>query len=440
MVTPRARPHRTPRRASRIAFAALALLALFPGCKVNPARPSGSLTPADFVARGASRPAAPQPGAEAPAAAPPPAARTPPSPTPIITTPEAAREGLSGLTVRPGLPEDIDGPVVPMERAEIVDAMVGDINGRPIFAAEFLGPLEARLRALAEEKGMTRVLWQARARQLIRSDLQTLVADELLISEARRALKPEQKAGLFNFINELAEEQRRRSGGSRALAAQQLAEQGETEEEAQRKRENETLLSVKYSEIFSRVVVQWRDVVVYYENNPKKFRPDPVAYFRRLDVADNKPEAIARVKAALDSGVPFAEVAAGPDNEYKRAEGGLDTRTVVGEYATNEFFGLDALNTAAHSLKPGGWTHEPIRLPGTTAWLYLEKVEKRERALTDRDVQLIIIDELTVTRRTEEVNSYVRRLVERARFGNADEIVARLLDLATRWYWPEGRS
>ena len=127
----------------------------------------------------------------------------------VLTGPLAASEGILDVTAVPGAPAA--GSVVAMDGVALaatrenpgeppagepgagepgaaesappeavvasvfVDAKIGDVNGKPIYATSFLEPLSARLRAEAEK--MPRAEWMTFARERIREELDRSVED-----------------------------------------------------------------------------------------------------------------------------------------------------------------------------------------------------------------------------------------------------------------------
>ena len=91
-------------------------------------------------------------------------------------------------------------PMQPGDRV-IVDSLVGEVNGRPIFADEFLALIEDRLLQEAKQtKGIQRV--QA-FESIIRRNLREWVRNELILADAEFALTEQEQQGLFAFMRSL---------------------------------------------------------------------------------------------------------------------------------------------------------------------------------------------------------------------------------------------
>jgi hypothetical protein len=333
--------------------------------------------------------------------------------------------------------EDVPAPVaVGPPAPDLIDAKVGDINGRPVFAQKFFeqGPGQ-RLAQEAAKEGVTLESWRGLAIGLIRERLDGMIMDEVVEAEARASLEPRQKQGLRALLGEWRAQATRESGGSATLLEQKLqAEQNKNVEQWLRDREARALIEYQIKQkIEPRSIVSWQDIQLYYERNYKRFNPDPVARFRRIQVPLSNEDGVQAVQSALDRGEPFAEVAAGEHNAYGRSSGGLDERTLVGGRETANPFRIPAIDEAARTLEVGRWTR--VDAGGDAIWLYLESVEQVSRPLSDRNVQLEIAAELAGKRWNEELRRYVGRLRQRASFTDVSEMTGRLLAIAEATYW-----
>ena len=388
--------------------------------ELDPAAARDEVRPGAF-AGGADAPRVPRPEPEAGpvvAAGPELAARP--------SAPEAA------LTLRadPGIPGYT--PAEPTREAVLIDAKVGDINGRPIFANAFFAPLEARL--VAESERLAFPQWLVLAQREIGRSIDLMVTDELLRAEALADLKPEQRQGLRAWLETNRQRMISQSLGSEELARQRMAEQeGKSLEQILSEQEEEALVRLNIQELSRRVSVSWRDIEQRYERDFELYNPPPTARFRLIRVSTSNTAAVDGVARELASGVPFEEVAAGPLNTFNVDTQGLYEQAFGGAYEEHEFFGADELNTAAHGLTPGAWAG-PIVFGSQTGWLKLESIERTSTTLYE--AQLGIERELTLERRQAELSRYIERLIDRARVGNLNSIRQRLLDIAIERYAP----
>jgi hypothetical protein len=342
--------------------------------------------------------------------------------TPAETAPQdgTADEALPPITPR---------TVVAADGTLLVDAKVGDLNGSPIFAAEWLEPISGRLRA--ESARLERDAWRNFAGGLIRERLAAELKDELLYNEIQNELTPEEKAGVRQVISNAQREQIRRTGGSVTLAERQLQDaNNQTIDSFARDRERQILVAEKYRrEIDERVQVSQRDIELYYERNHDQFNPPPIAHLHRIRLGKDDAASIAQVQQRLGAGEPFIDVATIESNTMTQA---LTAREIIGPYEEFEFYSIEPLNEATRSLKPGQ-TVGPVEHGTSVSWLYLEKIE--DRAVTLYDAQLAIENQLRSDQRRELEQRYIFRLIRRAGLAEFDRIVIGLTEIAEQWYY-----
>lgn len=367
---------------------------------------------------------------------------------------ESARRDMEALA---GTVEArVDGPrVLPSARATgeaaLVDAKVGEINGRPVRLSELFERLQLgpRLQATAGEfrrSNRPRSTWVEATRSLTRQQLETLLTDELLEAEGRATLSEPQRAGLRNIIQELGEQGRRREGG-RVAFQEQLAQQGTSEQQFLREEERRMLIDYQVQQrIRNRVRVSWKDVRLYYERNNERFNPPSTAVVRMVRVPKRDEAAATRVREALASGASFESVARGADNQFRREEGGVlpgELRLVElresGPFDPKSRFG--PANEAARGLEQGRVvgpieTQDRNEASRDLLWLTLDTVREVRRPLSDPGVQLEIIDTLTAERRVRERDLYLAQLTERASFTSLDDMVEAIVRAAGDRYWP----
>ncbi len=340
------------------------------------------------------------------------------------------------IVARAGGPDESRGgagaPAEPVTGEVLIEAKLGDVNGRPIYADRFLEPLSGRL--LAEARRMGRSEWMRFAAALIARDMRLILEDELLRAEALKQLTPAQKQGLFAFVQGLRDDLISQSYGSASLAAQSLAEdRGLSEEEYLREQEEQLLVRRALNEaLFDRVQVSWRDIRQRYERERAQNRELPTARFRLLRVAG--PEEAAEAARRLGEGEPFRAIASSSINVSNATEGGLQVIEFRWPYEEASFFGVDSLNDLARGLEPGAYAG-PIEIGSTPAWLYLEEINDPARSLYD--AQLDILDELRNERFVTERDRYMQRLQSRVNMESLIELQRRLLEIAAERYGPE---
>jgi len=154
-----------------------------------------------------------------------------------------ARGGADDVAVVIGAPEppadgaDEPAPQPAPEAAQpkrvVIDQMVGQINGVPIYAGDFFEPMETRLRQEARRLGPAE--WLDELRSSVSQNLQAELLDEVLWMEFYASVEPEQRQGLLNVIENIRSNMRRQAGGSAEQANQRaLREEGLTLDQAAR--------------------------------------------------------------------------------------------------------------------------------------------------------------------------------------------------------------
>ena len=357
-------------------------------------------------------------------------------PTIATTGPVAAREGVVDIAVTPGRPAlNDDTTPEAIEPPVLMDAKVGDVNGRPVFASRFFADKAARLKRRAADQ--PREQWLGETAQEIQRALNTIVEAELLTAEALAGLSPAQRVGLRAFLENMRDEQIRLNSGSRTLANRRIAEAtdgGDLDEFIRRQEEQVLIANELRRKVTDRVYVPWRDVQITYDKLYDLYNPDPVAHVRLIMVTGGNAEDVAEVQRQLDAGTPFADVASTELNRINRDEGGLGEYQFKDPFETAAVFRIEELNTALHKLSPGEHSAAiPFNEGKNTAWLMLEKIDRISNPLYD--VQYGIERTLRSQREAQAKDAYIERLKERASFTSVSVMTERLTRIAESWYY-----
>lgn len=356
-----------------------------------------------------------------------------------VSGPLAASEGMIDVTAQTGAPEALSPAARPVGQAMLIDAKVGDVNARPVFASAFLDTMGERLRAEAVKRPPDE--WRAWARKEITDRLNQFIRDELLRAEAMQRLSPEQKLGFLAFMEMMRKDLFARTGGSQAAAREELmAERGINDDQWLREREKEELIRFQISsEVDPRVVVSTRDMRLTYEKYQDIFNPAPKALFRIIRIPKARVESdLAEVDKRLKAGEAFTEVAKSPLNSFKRAEAGQVSDKppeIKGAISEGTWFADGVRNNAARQLTPGNWIG-PYRAGEDFEYLAMDAVEIVQTSFYDS--QMLIEDRLRSARREQELNRYVERLKQQASFTEVDEMASRLVEIAAERYLPSG--
>lgn len=355
-----------------------------------------------------------------------------------VTGPVAAMQGMD-IVAAPEEPTLVPD-AAPVGSPAFIDAKIGDVNGKPVFASAFFDrgtatspPLGPRL--AAEAKAMERREWLAFAQSQISQTLQGFVVDELLEAEARSKLTEEQRQGLRFFVEKLKNDLVSENRGSRSLAEESLG--GRSVTDYQREQEQTLLIRRTLSTLDERVVVSPRDIELEYERRPDLYDPPSIAKFRLISVDAADEQAVERVNSMLASGTPFGDVADDDINSFSALQSrGRESRNFRGSFAEATFFELEPVNDAARSLSKGAWAG-PIRVqsaPNRASfyWVALDDLVEERRTLADN--QLVIYNALLAQRSRRERERYISRLAERASFTSTEDMTNRLMAIAVQRY------
>lgn len=333
----------------------------------------------------------------------------------------------------PTLNADAD-PMRQPSTLQLLDAKIGDVNGKPIFTSSFFAPIEDRL--LAEAQRLSLNDWRASAGRIIAQRLDGIIADELLRAEALANLTPTQRVGLQAFLSNFRNNLLSENLGSTKLAERRLLEQdGVTLDEALRQKEVDTLVQLTLiREINRRVNVSWRDIRQRYERDIDRFAPPPSAILRVIRAFKDDQETVVEITQRLENGEDFVSVAVSDLNNYSSETDGVLRKQLEGGFEETEFFGRDELNEAVYQLTIGEFVG-PVELGSSYYWILYEETEQEVVSLYD--AQLSIQRELTFERREQARNQYLARLQERARVSSRDQVLIRLFEIADERYAPE---
>lgn len=313
-----------------------------------------------------------------------------------------------------------------------VEGLVGQVNGRPVFADAFFNPIEDRLIALAAMPD--RVEARRALITVVSREFKETVDSELIVAEAESQLSPEQQEGVFAWLRSLQEETIAQRGGSRAAAEQSL--ESETamslEEFLQLERDKALAGRLLNQRIEPRTIVSWRDVVQEYERRKAEFNPPPSIKIGRirLDTSADK-ESVAKVRAMIAEGKRFSEIA----RELNLPEGGFWNRYELPAKGIDGLDLSDAIKQRLNGLKVDQ-VSEPIEARGFISWLSVMEVESQpQRSLYDREVQLALENELRGRRRLIERDRYIETLRSRWVTDDIQEMENRLIEIALQRYW-----
>ncbi len=364
----------------------------------------------------------------------------------VVSIGGAAAPGPASAASQSDLKTAIGAPSVesgagPAGTAMVIDSVVGQINGRPVFATEVLEPLDGALRAAGlAAKDLT--AWQRTAAAAIVPELKRRIADELILSEARRSLSPEQKQGLLHFLGQIESSLVSENSGSSVKADENFREQTgrSLKQEAEDIKDRELIRHEIATKVDPRVAVPWRDVQNEYERQHDKWNPPAEYTFRLIYAPTENTENVAKLQALIAGGTPFEKIAEDAANDFNQREQGKLVRKSSGTQGEGEFSPWPDVNNALRTLSVGQ-TAGPIEFapdkarPNAkrTAWVHLEKIDQPP-STSLYEAQLDVTADLRSERETDERQRYFERLWKRGNVSKLEVMVDKLLNIATERY------
>ena len=335
------------------------------------------------------------------------------------------------------------GPVQVTSDAEVgvawpVEGLVGQINGRPVFADEFLQPLESRLKEFAAMPD--RVQGRAGFLRLIGERFDAFVDNELVISESESQLSEGQRQGLFAWLKSMQETEIAERGGNRAAAEESLREDlGMSIDEFLAQRKDEALAATLLQRrVRPRTIVAWRDLEREYRRRIDEFAPPPTVEIGRIRLnSATDGDRVAKVRELAAAGRPLADIAreigVAPDAlvwQRYQLPPGVDLEPGI------ETFPLaDAVKEKLRGL-PVGTASEPIEQRGFVVWLAVLGVDAPPAvSIYDPEVQLFLRSVVSGERAGIERFRYIRSLRSRWVTDDIDEIESRIVQIALDRYW-----
>lgn len=244
-----------------------------------------------------------------------------------------------------------------------LDAMLGQVNGKPLYADPILNPMAAELARLGKDLELRP--FAEEAKKLIGGALLSAVRDAQMLAKAESSLKDGQRAGLNGIVERHREEILRQYGqGSQALAEVNLFKDKGVgiKEEIRRFREEQLVGYYMFEKVTPLINVTRRDIERYYNDHQADYNKAEIRMLRLIRVPS--PLESLRVVSALNGGKAFEVVAADTAlNAFNAAKGG-EYGTVQGAAQLR----WPELNAAIETLKFKGAWAGPILTKENHTW------------------------------------------------------------------------
>jgi hypothetical protein len=313
----------------------------------------------------------------------------------------------------------------------IVESVIGQVSGQPIFADAFLEPIAGRLRTYGETSKPGE--FSQRAAGVILEQLRQIVLSDLFLAEAEASLTPEQQQGLLAFVRRLKQDLISGSGGLETQAEARSQEQGKTLQQTVEERRDIALIQKQINDkVTPRVIVTWKDIEREYQRRLAEFNPPASVTLSRLRLDGKDPkekDQIEEVKSRLAAGEDFNTIgqSIGPPayttlGAFLMGPGGISDVEVNPKY-----------KPALANVKLGQTT-EPIDMGDSTlVWLHVDKIDQPPPK-TLFEVQGILAAELDQQRKVEEREKYIKALFERGIYDDLRNMGQRALIVARMRY------
>ena len=347
-------------------------------------------------------------------------------------TTEVVSTAPDGATMTQKVPENIVAQL-PINQKWPVDSLVGQINGKPLYASEFLRSREDRIINIAAktERNAARL----EIIQVISEAFDQTVNNSLIISEAEAMIPAEGQEGVLAWLKDLQEKEIANRGGSRADAQRSIEEEfpGTTIEEFMNRQKNQALAGdLLNRRIRPRTIVSWRDVERLYDVNSAAYNPLPTIRIGRIAVLKSNQAQVDQIKASFAQGKSFSQVSKelnlendGLWREIKIPQGGIDAIPDIVDEMKSRIKGL-AIN------KIDG----PIETKTQVTWMtLLSEQQVRARSIFDPQLQLQLRRQIEGQRYSIEQQHYFQSLRTRWVASDLESMKARLISITLNRYF-----
>jgi len=253
-----------------------------------------------------------------------------------------------------------------------IDAMVGQVNGQPIYANEVFELIDEQLTVRGHQ--LPRQDFYNAAKGIIFKRLEAMIIEALILGESERNLSEQEHFGLGEYLNQKKAELIRLFGQGSAILADTRLREDSGISLSQRVEEirSETLVK-KYTheKILPQINVSRKDIKRYYKNHYDEFNPKPGRTIHLIRAGNI--EIANRIDKLLLEGKPFLEIAA--DKRLNEKE--PDKQGFFLNSQSSSFFGRPEIDKQVLALKEG--EHTPrVKLGTKYCWIYIKSLSTGE--------------------------------------------------------------
>lgn len=313
----------------------------------------------------------------------------------------------------------------------VVDAMVGQVTGRPIYASSIFKHIGVEQ---LERLGQTlpRLSFKDRATKLIVSNLRDQITNALILAEAEAGINEQMQVGVQQFLSEQRKKILAEFQGSLDLANKDyMRRKGITVTQELEERRQKALVD-RYlgQKLYPKITVSRREVKRYYDDNIEEYSAQLEVQVRVMIITDK--DDIEDATEALTGGTPFAEVA-GDYSRFRASDGGLMPAHKL-DGSIDEYAELNwpELNEAVARLGVGEHSPMiPIKIGDAqgAGWVYLEKLVGGE-GKTLEQVQIDIERKIRAQKFSVLSRRYIEELWVKGNYTSLETMTETLVDVA----------
>ena len=274
----------------------------------------------------------------------------------------------------------------------VVDSLIGQVNGRPVFADEILTPIMDQLNA--DYQRMPWDQFRVYVVQMVSRQLREVIYNELFLSEARAGLSEQQEGGFLAWMNDMRGELIMQRGGISSEANRQMLEQeGKTIDEYLKLQQEQQLIRVLMNErVQPNVLVSWKDVERAWESRKSQFNQASTVTLGRIRLkTEGNEDTIKLLQQELEAGEPFEVVA----RQAGMADDGVWETFKLG--ADGKIDGIEVADFYKEHLAGlgPGQTSQPFVRGSRTIWVSVIEVEEGvTRSLYEPSIQRALYQEV----------------------------------------------
>ncbi len=325
-------------------------------------------------------------------------------------------------------PEQVDPTTEDTAPLVITDAMVGQINGKPIYASAIFAELgEESLTRLGQEQPRNRFIQEVASS--VKDLLEARVTNTLIVAEAEADLTAQERAQMQAVLVKEREKVVAKYLGVPARAQEALIAEGYPrglDDYVEELRQQMLVGQYRMSNISPKVHVTRQQIERYYQDHIDEYVESGQVTLRLIRVDDDDTADI--VENALNAGEPFADVAE-RHTVYSRGTGGR--RDFTDNMETFDSL-ADEFDAAVQQLAVGEHSAR-IVTNDQYWWIYLEAYEPgNSRSL--QDVYLEIEGKLRQQRETALFVQHIARMRNDGNYTPVNEMVITITEIAVNRY------